>query len=711
MFVNPNEVVVRDSRSHKDYCIYPSDVFELTKHHINYLAEEDDGLSATSSIASSKKTLDSENKSIIKNNLRHGLNSTNNNNSNDDQSIVTKKLDFSDDYDDNNSNNNKDSNRKENNRLNINNSHKRRRNITNEMDHNLSQAKVADRSHPMFSKPISPRENKLGLFRSNSASDITANRARENFKKMVTLRARRDKELEINQRMTQILALQSQNEESRMEEKKRRYLSIQRDNERERQNSLIQNRYKDGSQNYLFLCQNQQRHYRRYKQRTDHNTTNNNSNTNNNNRNNRNNQNNNQNEEAKENSDEIYFEKHNYDYSSNISRVREREFLNASERFINNPAKGAQLSDISKSIDDVNPRNVQNIPALLHSQRQRAKSSSNISNQTGSDITSTTKSGVFSYGATLSSSMRNFRVNHAKSMYLFETDDPSPTPSPEPSRVQVHFSSFTRKFQKSRKHNSNTSGDMDDAFPTTDDSEYYSEYYGFPNKMRNLYSNKYCEKKTMRKKTNDNGSDNDISDDESSIIESSDISAANDYLKQHYNHSNNSNSNNSNNNNNNNNNNTTNNNNNNNNNGTDNETGNENDGENEDENEDDSDHESEDTDATSDFTASGENTSSNKTSSRSYRRKISREAPAHLLQQLSNNYINKTYNNHNKSNKLRELCKNDNLNLFSSIDTSDDGKEDNGTIDSTNASSNISGSNTTNAKTAIHSNDGKSKFR
>ena len=246
---------------------------------------------------------------------------------------------------------------------------------------------------------------------------------------MVPLKASRDKELEINHKMTQILASQTENEESRTEEKKRRYLSIQRANERKRQNNLIQNGYKYKSPNYLFLFHNQQRHYRRHKQRTDHNTINDDINTNNNNRNNHN-----------------------------------------------------------------DAKSVRNIPALLHLQRQGVNSS-NISNQTASDITSTTKSDVFSYGAALSSSMKNFRVNHAKSMCVFETDDVSPTTSPE----QVNFSSFTRNCQ-------------------TTDSEYFREYYGFPNKMCNLYSNRYSDKKTMRKKTNAQSSDNDISDDESSII-------------------------------------------------------------------------------------------------------------------------------------------------------------------------------------------------
>ena len=98
----------------------------------------------------SKKTTDSENKPIIKNTLWHSLNGENNNNN-----VV--------------------SNRKEKNRPNINSTNTCRTNITNEMDHKLSQAKVADRSHPMFSKPISPRENKPGSFRSNSASDTTMN--------------------------------------------------------------------------------------------------------------------------------------------------------------------------------------------------------------------------------------------------------------------------------------------------------------------------------------------------------------------------------------------------------------------------------------------------------------------------------------------------------------------------------------------------------
>ena len=281
-------------------------------------------------------------------------------------------------------------------------------------------------------------DNDMGLFRSNSASDITARGAREKFRKMITLRARRDEKVKL------------------IKEKKKIYFSIHKDNERETQNNLIQNRYEHKSQNYLFWFQIQQRHCKRYKQGTDCNT--NRINTNNNNR---------------------------------------------------------SIHD-----NDVNLGNAQNMPALLQlvlvlvSERQRAKSSPNISNQTGSDIVSITKSGVFSCRTTLSSSMRYLRINHAKSMYSFEADDSSPTPSLE----QVYFSSFTRKFQISRKNNSRASGDMDDGFPTTDDSEYYGEFCVFANKMCSLHSNRYSDKKTMRKQKNDHGSDNDVSDDESSII-------------------------------------------------------------------------------------------------------------------------------------------------------------------------------------------------
>ena len=62
--------------------------------------------------------------------------------------------------------------------------------------------------------------------------------------------------------------------------------------------------------------------------------------------------------------------------------------------------------------------------------------------------------------------------------------------SPEPGRVQVHFPRMTRKFQKSHKHSGRPAGNMDDAFPITDDSEYYSEFYSFAKGIRNLCSDR-----------------------------------------------------------------------------------------------------------------------------------------------------------------------------------------------------------------------------